>query len=121
MYILSKERSPPMTTEQPSREALVLTQLSAIYPASEAFYTGLHEHPELSMQEVQTAAKVASRLQAAGLEVSSGGGGTGVGGLLRNGAGSTVMLGGDMDALPLERREDGLPLCQHRESEEPRR
>jgi hippurate hydrolase len=52
-----------MTTEQQSREAVVLNHLSAIYPDIEAFYTDLHEHPELSMQEVQTSAKVASRLK----------------------------------------------------------
>src|SRR5438067_13927795 len=49
-----------MTTEQQSREAAVLNNLSAIYPDIEAFYIDLHEHPELSMQEVQTSAKVAS-------------------------------------------------------------
>ena len=37
----------------------------------EALYIDLHEHPELSMQEVQTSAKVASRLKDADLEVIS--------------------------------------------------
>jgi metal-dependent amidase/aminoacylase/carboxypeptidase family protein len=109
-----------MTTEQQSREAVVLNHLSAIYPDIEAFYIDLHEHPELSVQENQTSAKVASRLKDAGLEVTSGVGGTGVVGILRNGPSPTVMVRGDMDALP-NRREDGLTLCQHRESEEPPR
>src|SRR5207248_1138782 len=99
-----------MTTEQQSREAAVLNNLSAIYPDIEAFYIDLHEHPELSMQEVQTSAKVASRLKDAGLEVTSGVGGTGVVGILHNGSGPTVMLRGDMDALPIEEKT-GLPYA----------
>ena len=99
-----------MTTEQQSREAAVLNNLSAIYPDIEAFYIDLHEHPELSMQEVQTSAKVASRLKDAGLEVTSGVGGTGVVGILHNGLGPTVMLRGDMDAVPIEEKT-GLPYA----------
>lgn len=99
-----------MTTEQQSRDAVVLKNLDAIYPDIEAFYTDLHEHPELSMQEFQTSAKVASRLKDAGLEVTSGVGGTGVVGILHNGSGPTVMLRGDMDALPIEEKT-GLPYA----------
>lgn len=95
-----------MTATQPSRAAVVLTHLNTIYPDVEALYMDLHEHPELSMQEVQTSAKVASRLKDAGLEVTSGIGGTGVVGILRNGSGSTVMLRADMDALPIEEKTD---------------
>src|SRR5947209_7077596 len=101
-----------MTTEQQSREAAVLNNLSAIYPDIEALYIDLHEHPELSMQEVQTSAKVASRLKDAGLEVTSGVGGTGMVGILRNGSGPTVMLRGDMDALPIEEKT-GLPYASN--------
>lgn len=93
-----------MTTKQKSREATVLHDLNAIYPGIEEMYIDLHKHPELSMQEVQTSAKVASRLKDAGFEVTSGVGGTGVVGLLHNGLGPTVMLRGDMDALPLEEK-----------------
>jgi len=99
-----------MTTKQQSREAVVLNNLDAIYPTIEALYTDLHKHPELSMQEVQTSAKVASHLKEAGLEVTSGVGGTGVVGLLRNGSGPTVMVRGDMDALPIEEKT-GLPYA----------
>jgi amidohydrolase len=60
------------------------------------------------MQEEKTAEKVASRLRALGYEVTSGIGGTGVVGLLRNGPGPTVMLRADMDALPIEEKT-GLP------------
>ena len=101
-----------MATIQQSHEDVVLSHLSAIYPDIEALYTDLHKHPELSMQEVETARKVAARLTDAGLEVTSGVGSTGVVGVLRNGAGPTVMLRGDMDALPLEEKT-GLPYASH--------
>src|SRR4051812_20857894 len=54
------------------------------------------------MQEQRTSALAADRLRAAGYEVTSGIGRTGVVGLLRNGDGPTVMLRADMDALPVE-------------------
>ena len=73
----------------------------------EAFYKDVHRHPELSMQEERTAALAAERLQAAGFEVTTGVGKTGVVGVLRNGDGPTVMLRADMDALPV-REQTGL-------------
>lgn len=99
-----------MTTEQQSRETVVLNNLDAIYPGIETLYVDLHEHPELSMRETQTSTKVASHLQDAGLEVTSGVGSTGVVALLRNGSGPTVMLRGDMDALPIEEKTN-LPYA----------
>lgn len=62
----------------------------------------LHAHPELSLQETRTAALVADRFRALGLEVRTGVGGTGVLGVLRGGKpGPVVGLRGDMDALPI--------------------
>ena len=58
----------------------------------EALYQDLHEHPELSFQELRTAALMAERLAAAGFEVTSGVGKTGVVGVLRNGDGPGVLL-----------------------------
>ena len=52
----------------------------------------------------------ADRLRAAGYEVTTGVGKTGVVGLLRNGDGPTVMLRADMDALPVE-EATGLPYA----------
>ena len=54
------------------------------------------------MQETRTAGVAAERLRAAGYEVTTGVGKTGVVGLLRNGDGPTVMLRADMDALPVQ-------------------
>src|ERR1043166_8349318 len=76
----------------------------------EDLYRDVHAHPELSMQEQRTAAKAAERLQAAGYEVTTGIGGTGVVGVLANGDGPTVMLRADMDALPV-REATGLPYA----------
>ncbi len=70
-------------------------------PELAAIYRDLHEHPELSFQEERTAGVVAARLAEAGFEVTTGVGGTGVVGVLRNGSGGSVLLRADMDALPV--------------------
>jgi hippurate hydrolase len=74
-------------------------------PDLELLYRDLHEHPELSFQEERTASVLAARLAAAGLEVTTGVGKTGVVGVLRNGEGPTVLLRADMDALPVQEIE----------------
>ena len=84
--------------------------LRNLLPDLEALYTDVHAHPELSMQETRTAGLAAERLRAAGYEVTTGVGKTGVVGLLRNGDGPTVMLRADMDALPVE-EATGLPYA----------
>ncbi|HEX6587837.1 MAG TPA: amidohydrolase [Longimicrobiales bacterium] len=88
----------------------VLSALSRSLPALEALYKDLHAHPELALQETRTADIVAAQLTAAGYEVATGVGRTGVVGMLRNGAGPTVMLRADMDALPV-REATGLPYA----------
>lgn len=80
----------------------VLRNLDGLLPDLEALYKDVHSHPELSMQETRTAGLAADRLRAAGYEVTTGVGKTGVVGLLRNGEGPTVMLRADMDALPIQ-------------------
>src|SRR3954454_21186751 len=87
-----------------------LGTLKEILPELEALYKSLHSHPELSMQETRTAALAADHLRAAGFDVTAGVGKTGVVGLLRNGAGPTVMLRADMDALPVQ-EATGLPYA----------
>ncbi|WP_024507999.1 M20 family metallopeptidase [Bradyrhizobium sp. ARR65] len=79
-----------------------LRNLDGMLPDLEALYRDVHSHPELSMQETRTAGLAADRLRAAGYEVTTGVGKTGVVGLLRNGEGPTVMLRADMDALPIQ-------------------
>jgi amidohydrolase len=72
-----------------------------------AIYRDLHAHPELAFGEVRTAAIVAGRLGALGYETTTGVGGTGIVGVLRNGAGPAALLRADMDALPV-REQTGL-------------
>jgi len=64
----------------------------------------LHRHPELGFAEHRTAALVAARLTALGVEVRTGIAGTGVAGLLRapRPARPGVLLRADMDALPIQ-------------------
>src|SRR5579871_5530489 len=81
-----------------------------LLPELEKFYTDLHAHPELSMEEMRTANLAADRLRAAGYDVTAGIGKTGVVGLLKNGDGPTVMLRADMDALPVK-EATGLPYA----------
>jgi amidohydrolase len=88
----------------------VLARLADIAPDLADLYRDLHAHPELSFVEVRTAAEVARRLTALGAEVTERVGGTGVVGVLRNGAGPTVLLRADMDALPVE-EQTGLPYA----------
>ena len=85
-----------------SRQDSLLANLSHLLPDLKTLYTDIHSHPELSMQETRTAGIAAERLRAAGYQVSTGIGKTGVVGLLRNGPGPIVMLRADMDALPVK-------------------
>ncbi|MFE9684611.1 amidohydrolase [Streptomyces sp. NPDC006285] len=98
-----------MTPAATARTALDLTAglpLSAL----EDLYRDLHRHPELSGREHRTAGVLAGQLRTAGYETAEGVGGTGVVGVLRNGDGPTVLLRGDMDALPVT-EETGLPYA----------
>jgi amidohydrolase len=87
-----------------------LKEVDKVYPQAHELYVDLHEHPELSAHEIQTAAKVAARLRTAGYEVTEHVGGTGVVALLKNGAGPTIMLRTELDALPVE-EQTGLPYA----------
>lgn len=99
-----------MNTENTTFSDSILGNLDDLLPKLEDLYKDIHEHPELSMQETRTAQLAAERLRAAGYEVTTGVGKTGVVGLLRNGDGPTVMLRADMDALPVE-EATGVPYA----------
>jgi hippurate hydrolase len=83
-----------------------------IYPHLDALYQDLHRNPELSSHEEKTAAKMADELRKLGYDVTTGVGGTGVVGVLRNGKGPTVLLRTELDALPIEEKT-GLPYSSH--------
>jgi len=87
-----------------------LAGLDEIYPKLDALYLELHKHPELSMKEDKTAARLATELKLLGYEVTTGVGGTGIVGVLKNGAGPTVLLRTELDALPIEEKT-GLPYA----------
>ncbi|HKR86188.1 MAG TPA: M20 family metallopeptidase [Terriglobales bacterium] len=97
-------------TKQQSQS--ILSHLGALLPDLETTYKDIHSHPELSMQETRTARIAANGLRAAGYEVTTGIGKTGVVGVLRNGDGPTIMLRADMDALPV-REATGLPYASN--------
>ncbi len=99
-----------MDRDEASATASVLAPLKALLPRLESLYKDIHAHPELSMQETRTAGVAADQLRAAGFDVTTGIGKTGVVGLLRNGDGPTVMLRADMDALPVK-EATGLPYA----------
>jgi hippurate hydrolase len=66
-----------------------------------ALYRHLHSHPELSLREVRTSARLAKELTKLGFKVTTRFGATGVVGVYRNGDGPTVLVRTDMDALPV--------------------
>lgn len=87
------------------------TQFESIQPRMVAWRRDIHQNPELSGQEVRTAALVAEHLRSLGLEVRTGVGGHGVVGLLTGGRpGKVVALRADMDALPVA-EVTGLPFA----------
>jgi amidohydrolase len=88
----------------------IFANLNELLPKLKTIYTDIHAHPELSMQETRTAGTAAEHLRTSGYEVTTGIGKTGVVGLMRNGAGPTLMLRADMDALPVK-EATGLPYA----------
>ncbi|MHB8507778.1 MAG: M20 metallopeptidase family protein [Candidatus Dormibacteria bacterium] len=77
-------------------------ELNRLNPDLVSWRRDLHLNPELGFEEHRTAGLVAERLQALGLEVRTGVGGTGVlADLQGDAAGPTLMIRADMDALPV--------------------
>lgn len=93
----------------PSDTAQILREKA---PALVALYKELHAAPELSLQEEKTSARMAAELGALGFQVTGKVGGFGVVGVLENGAGSTILVRCDMDALPVEEKT-GLAYASH--------
>jgi len=89
--------------ERPSAPVISDTALSALEPQLSAWRRHLHQHPEVSFQEHQTAAYIAGELRGMpGLEVSQP---TATSVLaVRRGTqpGRTVLLRADIDALPMQ-------------------
>lgn len=88
-------------------------------PALLDIYKDIHAHPELSHFEARTSGILAGALREAGYTVTErvgrypdGSQAYGVVAILKNGAGPTLMVRADMDALPIV-EETGLPYASH--------
>ena len=91
-------------------QSAVRTRVDAELPSLVDLYKHLHANPEISFQEVKTAARIADELKQAGFEVTTKIGGNGVVGVLKNGPGPTVLVRTDLDGLPVL-EETGLPYA----------
>ena len=104
----------PVFAQDKTPEKIAASEL----PSLLSIYKDLHAHPELSTREEKSAALVAKELRAAGCEVTENFGKYdnpnlkcyGVVGIMKNGAGPTVLVRTDLDALPVE-EDTGLPYA----------
>jgi hippurate hydrolase len=88
----------------------VARYLEEDYPALEKLYKHLHQNPELSLHEGETAELMARELSSLGLNVIRDLGAHNLAGIFKNGEGPTLLIRADMDALPLEEKT-GLPYA----------
>jgi amidohydrolase len=113
MLSLSMLSALPVTAQQ-TPQSLADAEL----PSLLGIYKDLHTHPELSTQEQRSSAIVAKELKAAGCDVTEHVGKYdkpgltcfGVVAVMKNGAGPTVLVRSDLDALPVH-EETGLPYA----------
>jgi amidohydrolase len=101
-----------LSTAQPDKIRQAIKAKAAIVePKVIAWRRDIHEHPELGNQEVRTSALIAKHLQSLGIEVKTGVAKTGVVGILKGDLpGPVIALRADMDALPVEEKND-LPFA----------
>ena len=97
-------------TAQSAQRPEVAAAAQAMQQKVVAWRRDFHAHPELSLHEERTAAKVTEHLRALGLEPVSMGG-HGVMAIIRGGRpGPRIALRADMDALPVTEKS-GLPFA----------
>lgn len=80
--------------------------IDADYGRLDALFRHFHANPELSMQEFETAERLATELEALGFEVMRGLNKTGLVGTMRNGDGPALLIRADMDGLPVQEKSD---------------
>ena len=86
-----------------------IPEIAALDADMRAWRHHLHAHPETAFEEAATSAFVTDRLASFGLEVHTGLAGTGVVGVLRNGAGDAAIgMRADLDALHIH-EQSGVP------------
>ncbi len=93
-----------LSATAPAQNPAASKEVDPVFPEAHALYEELHQNPELSNHETQTAAKIADHLRKLGYEVTEHIGGNGVVAILKNGPGPTVMLRTELDALPVEEK-----------------
>jgi amidohydrolase len=84
--------------------------LNGMYTQLETIYKDIHAHPELGFQETRTATQLATEMRTLGFQVTENVGKTGVVAIFKNGAGPTVLVRTELDALPMEEKT-GLPYA----------
>ncbi|HUG45865.1 MAG TPA: amidohydrolase [Sphingomicrobium sp.] len=90
--------------------ATLRQSVEADMPLLMEVYRDLHANPELSFQEVRSAAKLAAEVRKLGFEVTEKIGKTGVVAVMKNGPGPVLTIRADMDALPVK-EQTGLPFA----------
>jgi hippurate hydrolase len=112
-FVLSLSASAlPMAAHaaDPAASAGLNARIKGDMPGLMTLYRDLHANPELSGQEVKTAARLAAEARRLGFDVTEKVGGTGVVAVLKNGAGPVLMIRADMDGLPVV-EQTGLPYA----------
>jgi amidohydrolase len=110
----------PVAPAEPAEASQVDQMLQQELPGLVSTYKALHAAPELSHHEDKTAAFLARELRGLGYEVTEHVGkyenpewqGHGIIAVMKNGAGPTVLVRADMDALPVE-EQTGLAYASH--------
>ena len=102
---------------QKSIQQQIEERTKALAPKLTEWRRYIHENPELSNREFNTARLVAKHLDSLGIEVKTGIAKTGVIGILKGGLpGPVIALRADMDALPVQERVN-LPFASKVRSE----
>lgn len=70
------------------------------------FRRDIHSHPELGGNEVRTSQKIIEKLKNFSIDFKQNIGGYGVLGIIKGAPGKTILLRGDMDALPLNEKNN---------------
>ena len=115
----AQEKGKPINLKpSPDHEKAISAWVDQHQAGIVAHYKHFHTNPELSFQELKTSAYIAKNLEEAGFEVTSGIGKTGVVAVMKNGEGPTILIRGDMDALPVV-EQTGLPYASKVEVKNP--
>ena len=101
----------PLFAQKSNYSELITKKANLIEQKVIAWRHDIHQNPELGNREFRTAELVAKHLQSLGIEVKTKVGITGVVGMLKGDKpGPVIALRADMDALPVEEKND-LPFA----------